>query len=67
MARATCPVVVIPIPERRPVPDAAEPEPKRVEVAHSAPLVGRRTIYPKRQLVPIAHGHAAPARKDGNR
>lgn len=67
LARATCPVVVIPIPEQRPAPVSAEPEPKRVEVAQSAPLVGRRTIYPKRQLVPIAHGHAAPARKDANR
>ncbi len=66
-ARATCPVVVIPIPERHPAPDTAEPEPKRVEVAQSAPLVGGRAIYPKRQLVPIAHGHAAPARKDVNR
>jgi nucleotide-binding universal stress UspA family protein len=67
VARATCPVVVIPIPERRAASQGAEPEPKRVEVAQSAPLIGRRTIYPKRQPVPIAHGSAAPARKDVNR
>lgn len=67
VARATCPVVVIPIPERDQAPEAAGPEPKHAEVAQSAPLVGRRTIYPKRQTVPIAHGHAVPARKDVNR
>lgn len=69
MARATCPVVVTPIPERRAASRAAEPEPrpKRVEVAQSAPLVGRRAIYPKRQPVPIEHGYAVPARKDVNR
>lgn len=67
VARATCPVVVIPIPERLQGRESAEPEPKRVEVAQHAPLVGRRTIYPKRQPVPIAHGHGAPARRDVNR
>ena len=56
MARATCPVVVIPIPERRAASQGAEPEPKRAEVAQGAPLIGRRTIYPQRQPVPIAHG-----------
>jgi nucleotide-binding universal stress UspA family protein len=56
VAYATCPVVVIPIPERRPARDAARPEPREVQVAQSAPLTGRRTIYPNRQPVPIAHG-----------
>lgn len=56
VARATCPVVVIPIPQRRPANLAAEPEPKQAEIARSAPPTGRRTIYPKRQPVPIAHG-----------
>lgn len=67
VARATCPVVVIPIPERRPALEPAAPEPKRVEVARSAPLVGRRAIYPKRQPIPTSHGYAAPAGKDVNR
>lgn len=56
VARATCPVVVIPIPARQPAGQAAEPEPRRAEVARSAPLIGSRAIYPKRQPVPIAHG-----------
>lgn len=56
VATATCPVVMIPIPAQRPVHRAAEPEPRRVAAAQSAPLSGRRTIYPKRQQVPIAHG-----------
>lgn len=67
VARATCPVVMIPIPERRAAPAAAEPEPKRTEVAQGAPLVGRRAIYPRRQPVPMTRGSAAPARKDVNR
>lgn len=56
VARATCPVVVVPIPARRLAREAAEPEPRRVQTAQTAPLSGRRMIYPKRQQVPIAHG-----------
>lgn len=55
IARATCPVVIVPIPARRQALEVAEPEPGRVPVAQGAPLRGARAIYPKRQLVPIAH------------
>lgn len=55
VAHATCPVVVIPIPQRRPAREAVQPQPREVLVAQ-APPAGRRTIYPKRQPVPIAHG-----------
>jgi len=55
VARATCPVVIVPIPSRRPAYGAVEPESRRVPVAQGAPLRGGRTIYPKRQPVRLAH------------
>lgn len=73
VARAACPVVVIPIPARRPSRGAAEPEPQQAGVALSAsaipaaPLVGGRTIYPRRQPVPVTRGTGTPTRKEVNR
>lgn len=65
VARATCPVVVVPIPARSPASAALRPEPRGVpEVrtpadqsasAEHAPLEGARELYPHRP-VPIAHG-----------
>ena len=55
VAQATCPVVMVPIPARRPAREATEPEPRRVAVAQGAPVHGGRAIYPKRQPVRIAH------------
>lgn len=55
VARATCPVVIVPIPERRPACKAVEPAPRHVPVAQGAPLRGGRAIFPKRQPVPSAY------------
>jgi nucleotide-binding universal stress UspA family protein len=57
VARATCPVVIVPIPARRPAREAVAPEPRRVPAAvtQGTPVHGSRAIYPKRQPVPIAH------------
>lgn len=57
VAWATCPVVIVPIPARRPAREAVAPEPRRVPVAvtQGAPVHGSRAIYPKRQPVPVAH------------
>lgn len=56
VARATCPVVVVPVPARRQAPRDETPEPRQVPVAHPTPVEGARTVFPKHQLVPIAHG-----------
>jgi nucleotide-binding universal stress UspA family protein len=55
VARATCPVVIVPIPAQCSACEAAQPEPRRVPVAQGAPMHGGRAIYPKRQPVRIAH------------
>ncbi len=55
IARATCAVVVVPVPARTSAARPVQPEPERVPVAH-APMEGARAVYPKQQLVPIAHG-----------
>ncbi len=57
VARATCPVVIVPIPARRPAREAVAPEPRRVPAAvtQGTPVHGSRAIYPKLQPVPIAH------------
>ncbi len=55
IARATCAVVVVPVPARTSATLPAQPEPEHVPVAH-APMEGARAVYPKQQLVPIAHG-----------
>ncbi|HEU5426635.1 MAG TPA: universal stress protein [Actinocrinis sp.] len=55
VARATCPVVIVPIPSRRLARVAVEPESRRVPIAQGAPVIGGRTIYPKRQTVWVAH------------
>jgi len=60
VARATCPVVIVPIPARRPAREAVAPQPHRVPAAvtqgtQGTPVHGSRAIYPKRQPVPIAH------------
>lgn len=56
VARATCPVVFVPVPSRRPVSFPARPEPRQVPASQPEPLVGARTVYPKQQPVSIAHG-----------
>ena len=65
VARATCPVVAVPIPAQRHASSALRPEPHSVpEVrtqadqsasAEHAPLEGARELYPHRP-VPIGHG-----------
>ena len=65
VARATCPVVAVPIPAQSPASAARRPEPRSVpEVrtpadqsasAEHAPLEGARELYPRRP-VPLGHG-----------
>lgn len=56
VAHATCPVVVVPLPERLCVRRPAEPEPRRIPAAQCVPPVGGRAIYPAFQRVPIGRG-----------
>lgn len=56
VARATCPVVVVPMPSRPPAARPALPEPQHVPQTRQEPLAGSRTVFPRHQPVPIAHG-----------
>jgi len=55
VARAACPVVVVPIPARSTASAATVPAPRCTSTAQSPALVGGRAIYPRQQPVPVAH------------
>ncbi|MGH6657947.1 MAG: universal stress protein [Actinocrinis sp.] len=52
VARATCPVVVVPIPARNPARETAAPT---SQLAKHAPLIGSRALYARGQRRPVGH------------
>jgi nucleotide-binding universal stress UspA family protein len=56
VARATCPVVVVPIPARSPARGTAVPAPRQEQESQGVTaIVGARAIYPKPRPIPVAH------------